>query len=309
MKGKKLIDERFKGEMTMHSTSKEIHFKIIIPMYNAEKWIEQNIRVIQGQRHGNFQCIIIDDLSTDTSAALVKKSIKNDSRFLFVQNREKRFSLGNVYHTIQRIDPDDEDVIVLVDADDRLAHEHVLSRLAAVYANTGCWMTYGSYSDPDGTVDRICRAYPTHVIDQNRFRQVKWRASHLKTFKCHLWRKIDPNDFSITEQEIEKQKRCALLRFKLKTWYIWQKVKPAELVDPSGRFIRRCVDKAMTYPLLEMAGPKAQFVEEILYIYNFYKKELPYGDRGIDAKWYTRLIRSILKDKPQYSMIPGPAHT
>lgn len=283
-----------------------MHFKIIIPMYNAEKWIEKNIQILQRQSHDNFQCIIIDDLSTDTSAALVKKCIENDSRFRFVQNRKKRFSLGNVYHTIQRINPDGEDVIVLIDADDRLAHEHVLSRLAAVYTDTDCWMTYGSYSDQYGEVDRICKAYPDHVITQNRFREVKWRASHLKTFKCHLWRNIDPDDFSITEAEIEKQRRRALLRLRLKTWYIWQKVKHADLVDPSGRFIRRCVDKAMTYPLLEMAGPKAEFVEEVLYVYNFYEKVLHYGGTGIDSKWYTRLIRSILKDKPQYSSIAEP---
>lgn len=292
-----------KRKLGSPGASGRMHFKIIIPMYNAEKWIEENIEVIKRQSHENFQCIIIDDLSTDEGPAVVKKNIQNDSRFVFIQNRRKLFSLGNVCQTIQRIHPHDEDVIVLVDADDRLAHEHVLRRLAEIYKDTDCWMTYGSYSDQNGDVDPVCRAYPDHIIAKNRFRQVKWRASHLKTFKIHLWRKVDPCDFSIKKTEMKRQLRRALLRCQLRTWYIWRKVEHADLLDPSGGYIRRCVDKAMTYPLLEMAGPKAQFVEEVLYVYNFYDKALPYGAADIDAKWYTRLIRSILKDKPRYARI------
>ena len=44
---------------------KDLHFKIIVPVYNAEKWISKNIESIQAQDYTNYKVIIVDDCSTD----------------------------------------------------------------------------------------------------------------------------------------------------------------------------------------------------------------------------------------------------
>jgi hypothetical protein len=73
-----------------------------------------------------------------------------------------------------------------------------------------------------------------------------------------------------------------------------------DLVDESGRYVRRCVDKAVTYPMLELAGMKGVFIKEILYVYNSYGKDLLFGNGNSEAKWCQRLIRTILKNKRSY---------
>ncbi len=46
---------------------------VIIPMYNAEKFIASMIKAIQNQSYTNFEVIIVDDQSTDNSVEVVKK--------------------------------------------------------------------------------------------------------------------------------------------------------------------------------------------------------------------------------------------
>ena len=46
---------------------------VVIPMYNAQKTIEQSLNSIYNQDFKNFEVIIVDDGSTDNSIEIVKK--------------------------------------------------------------------------------------------------------------------------------------------------------------------------------------------------------------------------------------------
>ena len=73
------------------------HFKIVVPFYNVEKWIKICIRSIKAQDYKDFQCILLDDMSTDNTANIVREEIGNDPRFTFVEVQEKAFALKNIY--------------------------------------------------------------------------------------------------------------------------------------------------------------------------------------------------------------------
>ena len=53
---------------------------IVVPMYNAEKFIELCIGSILAQTFQNFEVVIVDDCSTDRSLEIVKKEYSNDPR-------------------------------------------------------------------------------------------------------------------------------------------------------------------------------------------------------------------------------------
>ncbi len=276
-------------------------FVVIVALYNMEQWLGQTIDSIRNQSYGNFRCLLGDDMSTDQSAELIARTISNDPRFELVRHQEKKFSMGNIATLIERARPEDEDVIVLVDGDDYLAHPNVLQKLVDVYKEYDCWMTHGSYRGIKGTgKDPICRPYPPEILHNGNFRQVKWRASHLKTFKYKLWKRIRPDAFTITEKEFNRARWRALWTGKIRTWMNWLKIRHTDLIDASGRYVRRCDDKAFTFPMLEMAGPKVRFIDEILYIFRIYDKDLNFGVRRNRQKWYTRCIRDIIKHKPGY---------
>ena len=46
---------------------------VIIPVYNGEKYIEKTLESMVTQTVENFEVIIIDDGSTDTTAEICKK--------------------------------------------------------------------------------------------------------------------------------------------------------------------------------------------------------------------------------------------
>jgi glycosyltransferase involved in cell wall biosynthesis len=243
-------------------------FKIVIPLYNAEKWIKFCIRSIKNQTFENFDCIILDDISTDSSAEVVRKEIEGDNRFKLVINSEKSFSLKNIYDGIGLMSPDDEDVIVTIDGDDWLANKDVLQKLNNVYNEKECWLTYGSYAEyPRNIRGKFAKKLPQKIIDDNSFRSFEWCTSHLRTFKYHLWKKIDKVD----------------------------------LTDSNGDFYKMTGDLAFMFPMLEMAGNKSHYIEDILYVYNV---DNPINDHKVDNS-LQRKIEMILRSSKRYERLTG----
>ena len=55
---------------------------IIVPVYNVAPYLEQCVESIRSQSYSNFQCFLVDDGSTDGSAALCDRAAAADSRFI-----------------------------------------------------------------------------------------------------------------------------------------------------------------------------------------------------------------------------------
>lgn len=58
---------------------------IIIPVYNAEKTLRRCLDSIESQTYNDWECLLIDDGSTDHSAEICKEYESNDSRFRLIQ--------------------------------------------------------------------------------------------------------------------------------------------------------------------------------------------------------------------------------
>jgi len=57
---------------------------VIIPCFNQAQYIEEALVSVQNQTHTNWECIIVDDGSTDNSKDIAKKWCDEDQRFLYV---------------------------------------------------------------------------------------------------------------------------------------------------------------------------------------------------------------------------------
>ena len=54
---------------------------ILIPVFNRESLISETLESIKIQTYSNWECIIVDDGSTDATVAVISENISNDSRF------------------------------------------------------------------------------------------------------------------------------------------------------------------------------------------------------------------------------------
>ena len=57
---------------------------VIMPAYNAGKYIGDSIASVLNQTFGNFELLVVYDESTDDTAAIVEKYAAKDSRMLRV---------------------------------------------------------------------------------------------------------------------------------------------------------------------------------------------------------------------------------
>lgn len=100
----------------MHTpqTAASICVSVIIPMWNNEDTIERTLVSIQAQTHTNFECIIVNDGSTDASAQVCSRFCKSDARFvMYTQNNSgvssaRNYGLARAHGTL----------VLFLDADD-----------------------------------------------------------------------------------------------------------------------------------------------------------------------------------------------
>ena len=59
---------------------------VILPVYNGEKYLKESINSILNQTFQNFELIIIDDCSTDSSPAIAQHYTSIDSRIFYYRN-------------------------------------------------------------------------------------------------------------------------------------------------------------------------------------------------------------------------------
>jgi glycosyltransferase involved in cell wall biosynthesis len=234
---------------------------IVTTLYNGEEYVDKCINSLKEQTHTDFKCYITDDISTDDSVAKTKKLIEGDDRFILIENKIKHFQPGN-YDQVIRNNPDidDDEVIVEVDGDDWLPDSKTLERIANVYSNKDVWIANGSFMYSNGAMG-FARAQTI-----NNIRQVTFTASHIRTWRAFLWRKIEIED----------------------------------LKNENGEYWKVAGDLAFMYPMLEMSGNKHyRFMSEVNYIYN---EQNPLNDHKVNMGLVNQVVRTIRNMKP-YDML------
>jgi len=57
---------------------------VIIPVYNGERYVEETIRSVFDQTLQDFEIIILNDGSTDSSAEIIKRLQQEDNRIIYI---------------------------------------------------------------------------------------------------------------------------------------------------------------------------------------------------------------------------------
>ena len=237
--------------------------------FNVEKWVDRTVNSITKQEYENYRYTIVDDISTDRTVEIVNSLVTGYDNIDVLTNTEKKYSLKNIYEGIHSMNPKDTDIILTLDGDDWLAHSKVFEIVNNVYEKTGCWMTYGSYMEfPSGNRGIEATPYPREQLGDPdfNFRSGKWRVSHLRTFRYGLFKKIKYDDF----------------------------------LDWNGEFYKTSIDKAFMYPMIEMARERSEFIDDLLYVYNFNN---PLNVHKARRQLQLQTSHYLKHNKPPYSKI------
>ena len=102
---------------------------IVIPIYNAAKYIERCMKSILSQTFQDFEVILVDDASKDDSVAVIRSAVKGDIRFVLLAHEE---NMGAMKARETGYLPANGDYIIFCDADDWLPSTALESLLIAI---------------------------------------------------------------------------------------------------------------------------------------------------------------------------------
>lgn len=93
---------------------RRMRISVILPFLNAAPWLHECLQSLQQQQYPDLEFLLINDHSTDDSAAIVQTFAKLDSRFVLLHNPGRGLIAANAYglsmatgQLVTRMDADD----------------------------------------------------------------------------------------------------------------------------------------------------------------------------------------------------------
>lgn len=96
---------------------------IIVPLYNAENYIESNVKSILSQSYKNLEVIYVNDGSTDSSLPILKSLVNKDSRIKIISQQNQGASVARNNGMKEATG----EFLMFIDADDYIEVDMVLS--------------------------------------------------------------------------------------------------------------------------------------------------------------------------------------
>lgn len=114
---------------------------IVVPVYNAERFIEETIQSVLNQTYTNWELILVDDKSTDKSIELITPYLKKDNRIRLLRNKT------NMYAALTRnngVAVAKGRYIAFLDADDLWVETKLEKQVAFMYEKV-CAFSFTGY--------------------------------------------------------------------------------------------------------------------------------------------------------------------
>jgi len=139
-------------------SSKTPLVSVVMPAYNAEKYISEAIESILNQTFKDFEFIIINDGSTDSTPNIIDKYARLDKRII-VLNNEKNLNIAESRN--RGVEIARGKYIATMDSDDRALPDRLKNQLEFLESNKDIAISIGNINIMDGKgVFQYTRNYP-----------------------------------------------------------------------------------------------------------------------------------------------------
>lgn len=236
----------------------------ISTFWNCEEYVQECIQSLKNQYYTDFIAYFIDDVSTDNSFEIAKKTIGDDKRFILIKNTEKKYKTKNFIDVVNN-NPKIKwnDVIIEIDGDDKLSDNHVLGLINKTFMDKDIWICGTRWKDIQGRLGNYGKPIP------EKARSTTWNFSHMRSYRAFLFR-------SIKEEHLKFE----------------------------GEFFKAACDLGFAIPMLEMSGSEHfKYINEPLYTYHWHDRQTysdmnSFGDRTLQGR-----IAKHIYSLPKYDQI------
>jgi len=139
-------------------------FSIVIPVYNIEEYIHECVKSVLSQDFSDYECILIDDGSTDNCPEICDEYAATDERFRVIHQENRGPSVARNAGIIVA----EGDYIVLLDGDDIFVSRSALQNLSNIISGTKAEIIFNTkltkFSTPEDreNVDMIISPIKTY---------------------------------------------------------------------------------------------------------------------------------------------------
>lgn len=124
---------------------------VIMAAHNAEKYIAEAVESVINQTYKNWELIIVDDASSDSTSTIIERCMKRDSRIKGIHLEKNS---GQAFAQNKAIEMSSAEYIATLDSDDVAMPHRIAAQVEFLEYNTDIDMV-GSYAeliDEDGNV-------------------------------------------------------------------------------------------------------------------------------------------------------------
>jgi glycosyltransferase involved in cell wall biosynthesis/ubiquinone/menaquinone biosynthesis C-methylase UbiE len=168
------IGRKIKGEFNTNTAV----FSVIMPNYNKEEYIEESIQSVIFQRFQDWELIIVDDGSTDSSIDKIKPFL-SDNRISLVTKNKNYGVISAVKTGIEMVTTE---IFGILDSDDILHRDAISVMYESHIKNSNVGFAYSQFIICDSNMKYVGIGY-CDDIPKGKTNLDCDRASHFKTFK------------------------------------------------------------------------------------------------------------------------------
>ena len=224
---------------------------VIIPVYNSEKYLERCINSILSQTFKKFECLLIDDCSTDNSLEICNRFKESDSRIKVYHNRcNEGTALTKKIGVFQAA----AEYIIFVDNDDWIEPvmlEELYAKMKCGDFDMVCCDFYNEYryktvlNGGQDTENKSNIELMKEIITWNNFLPVTWN----KLVKAEIYKKVNFPKVVYSEDRaimIQILYFCHKIGYVNKGLYHWSHI-PTSASRTSKRQIKNFIEDYISY--------------------------------------------------------------
>ena len=171
--------------------NKKPWLSVIVPVYNAEKYLEECVNSILSQSFPDFELIIIDDGSNDRSGFICRNYMQKDKRIKYYLKENG----GSIRARVFGVEHSSGMYFTFCDADDYYASDRAFETIYDEIVKNNCDVLQFCYIKKFNHLTKKCSIKPRSFVDCDDFYNVEypkllcsfWESAKLTT---NVWNKV-----------------------------------------------------------------------------------------------------------------------